>query len=201
MKRFIVCALIGIISSSVFAQSTAQNIAKGIEFHNAAKTESDGYARKCKESLFPYIDVNMTARAYYGSAVTLEAGYCSKSNPLHALDLLREGSSYIDEAVAKENTNAELHIIRLVNGILVSKSSPFKRYAVIKDDVAYLLEKKNTAALDKNTMALIYLYCGYFRIEENSLEEAFDLFDKAIAAAPGSDSAKEAQIMEARYEE
>ncbi|MCK9169394.1 MAG: hypothetical protein M0P01_03190 [Treponema sp.] len=201
MRKTACLFLMGILSAAVFAQSQEQIIQNGIHYHNLAKTESDGYAEKCKDTLLPYIETNMTARAYYGSAVTMQAEYCSASNPIHALDLLREGSSYIDDAVKRDNSNPGLHILRLVNGIQVSESSPFKRYAVLKDDAAWLSKKENLAGLDNDTLALVYLYRGLYKIEESDIDSALDLFDQAAAVSPGSDSAEEAQKQTARYEE
>ena len=201
MKKSACIFLVGVLSAAVFAQSQKQVIQKGIEYHNLAKTESDGYAAKCRETLQPYIEKDMTARAYYGSAITLQAEYCSESNPVHALDLLREGSAYIDDAVKRDNANPGLHILRLVNGMQVSESSPFKRYAVLKDDVILLAKKENLSGLDNDTLALVYLYSGLYKIEEGDIDSALDLFDQAAAISPGSDAAKEAQKMTARYEE
>lgn len=191
----------GILSAAVSAQSQKEIIQNGIHYHNLAKTESDGYAAKCRETLQPYIETDMTARAYYGSAITLQADYCSESNPVHALDLLREGSAYIDDAVKRDNANPGLHILRLVNGMQVSGSSPFKRYAVLKDDIAWLAKKENQEGLDNDTLAEVYLYSGLYKIEEGDIDAALDLFDQAAAISPGSDAGKEAQKMTARYEE
>jgi hypothetical protein len=201
MKKTACLFLAGILSAAVFAQSQEQIIQDGINYHNLAKAESDGYAEKCKDTLLPYIETDMTARAYYGSAITLQADYCSSSNPIHALDLLREGSAYIDDAVKRDNSNPDLHILRLVNGIQVSESSPFKRYAVLKDDIAWLAKKENQKGLDNDTLALVYLYSGLYKIEEGDIDSALDLLDQASALSPGSDAAKEAEKMTERYKE
>lgn len=201
MKRFFVMVLMLLVSAEFFAESEKQVIQKGIEYHDLAKTESDGYAEKCKTTLKPYIETSMLSRGYYGSAITLQAGYCAESSPIKALDLLRKGSDYIDEAVKKDSDNVELRILRLVNGVQVSKSSPFKRYSVIKDDVEYLSDEKNISPLDKNNLSLVYLYIGYYKIEEGDIDSALDSFDKAVEVLPGSDSAVEAEKILERYEE
>lgn len=200
MKKIAVVILAGILSVSVFA-GEKEDLARGIELHGKAGTGNEKALMECKKILEPYLEKNMTAKAYYGSAVTIEAGFVSEKNPVKALEFLEEGSKLIDEAVKKEPENLELRILRLGNGIEVSASSPYKRYFVIQNDVKFFENEKKLNQLDDETKAYVYLNMGLFKIEEGDLDAALDYLDLAVECAPGSDYAKKAEKVLNRYEE
>lgn len=200
MKKILGLILAGAISFSVFA-GEKEDLAKGIELHGKVGTGKEKTIEECKKVLEPYLEKNMTAKAYYGSVVTMEAGFVAQKNPMKALEYLEEGSKLIDEAVKKEPENLELRILRLGNGIEVSASSPYKRYFVIQNDVKFFENEKNLNQLDDETKAYVYLNMGLFKIEEGDLDTALDYLDMAVECAPGSNNAKKAEKVLRRYEE
>lgn len=201
MKKTILGILIMVMGFSVFANESDYLI-KGKKLHNeVGKGGNEKIIEECKKILFPYIETDMTARAYYGSAVTMEAGFIANKNPMKALELLEQGSKFIDEAVEKDPENFEIKILRLSNGISVSSASPYKRYFVIQKDVKFFENEKNISKLDDETKALVYLNLGLFKIEEGDLDTALDYLETAVEVAPASESGKTAEKVLARYEE
>lgn len=206
MKKNLLILIICLCVSSLFSKeitdnSAAMAIEEGINYHNTAQNKEDKKIEKCLETLKPFIDSDPIARAYYGSAITISAGYCSETAPIKALELLEEGSRYIDEAITMDSSNLITHILRLENGLEVSKLSPYKRYSVIKSDVNFLLKDGILDDLDDSTKASVYYFCGLYRIEENDIDSALDLFDLSINAKSGSEFARLSQNMLNRYEE
>lgn len=177
------------------------DIAKGIELHNLARKEGMNAAEKASELLKPYVKENAVACAYYGSVQTVIAGIISEKNPIKALEYLQVGGEYLDNAVEMVPDEAVIHLIRLENGIEVSKTSPLKRYSVIKNDVKWFLDSDNISAADKEIKTEAYLYCGFYMIEAGDLDYALELFEESIAADPKSDSAKQAKKMLDKYTE
>lgn len=200
MKKNIVKVLIMMIGLSVYA-GESENLKKGIVLHDEAGKGNEKALVECKNILEPYINENMIARAYYGSVVTIEAGFVAEANPFKALELLESGSKYIDEAVAGEPDNVVLRVLRLANGISVSATSPYKRYFVIQKDVNFFENEKRMSVLDNETKAYVYLNMGLFKIEEGDLDAALDYLDMAVEIAPDSTAGKEAAKTLNRYEE
>jgi len=100
-----------------------------------------------------------------------------------------------------DEKNISVHCLRLINGLSISKSSPYKRYQIINQDMEYLLQQSVLSDCGKETCSLIYLYSGQLKIEQGFIDEALDLFDKTIAAAPESEYSKMAQKMLIKYGE
>ncbi len=201
MKKTILGFLIMMTGFLLFANEP-EYLTKGKKLHDeAGKGGTEKTIEECKQVLFPYIEKDMTARAYYGSAVTIEAGFIANKNPMKALELLEQGSKLIDEAVEKDPENVGIKILRLSNGMSVSSASPYKRYFVIQKDVKYFENEKNISKLDDETKALVYLNLGLFKIEEGDLDTALDYLETAVEVAPASESGKAAEKVLARYEE
>lgn len=177
------------------------DIQKGIELHNKARTEGIKSAEKACELLKPYIKENAIARAYYGSVQTVIAGIISEKNPIKSLEYLQTGGDFLDEAVEMAPEEAAIHMIRLENGIEVSRSSPIKRYSVIKKDVKWFLDDENILKAEEDLKSEAYLYCGYYMIDAGDLDAALELFELCVELNPKSDFAKLANKMLDRYTE
>ena len=192
---------------SVFADEGRQNaqVSKGIEYHNLSRADGGKDAsaniEKALSTLEPFVSSDAIACAYYGSALTIKAGIISEKNPIKSLSYLEEGSSYLDKAVSMKTDDIELRMIRLENGIEVSRSSPVKRYSVIKEDVDFLLLEKNMCQLSPQDKTEAYLYCGYYFQDAGDLETALDLFEMAVEADSNCGAGKTAQKMLDKYSE
>lgn len=201
MKKGIIGAVVFALLSTVVFADAKSDIEKGIELHNAVRKEGIVTAEKGAELLKPYIKENAIACAYYGSIQTLIAGAISEKNPIKALEYLQMGGDYLDEAVELEPDNAIVRLIRLENGIEVSRTSPIKRYSTIKKDVKWFLDDGNISSADSEIQAEAYLYCGYYMIDAGDLDYALELFEECIALNPKSESAKAANKMLDKYTE
>lgn len=202
MKRSVILFLVLLlINSYVFANEKDNAIKKGIEFHNSVSELGEEAVNNSLILLKPYIENDPIACAYYGSSLTIKANFCSEKDPLLALKYLEEGSSYIDAAINMDKNNIQVRCVRLVNGINISKASPYKRYSIIEKDMEYLLQDSVLNVCDKTLQSMIYLYSGILKIEQNLIEDALDLFDLAIEVDPEGLNAKEAKLMLIKYGE
>ena len=204
MKKFI-CLLISFnLVLVAFAQSkmTSSNpqVTKGIEIHDKARSGNFNELQKALTLLEPYTKTDSVACAYYGSCLTLCAAECVEDNPIKALEYLDKGGKYLDEAVKLDSKNPAIRLMRLENGIEVSRTSPVKRYSVVADDVDFLM-KTDMTGWDAALKAEVYLFCGYFQADAGDLDGALDLFDCAIEADPDSAPGKSAQKMIDKYSE
>lgn len=200
MKRIAVIFFSSFLIISVFSQSMGQDLKKAIILHDSAMVESNvNNALACQELLKPYIETNSVCSAYYGSAVTIEASFLEKSNPIKALSLLEKGSAFIDSAVEMDKNNFIVRILRLTNGIEVSKSSPLKRYKVIKNDVQWFENTSINYGVDEN--ARIYYNIALYYLEANNLDKALYALDDCIATKSSDLVVTQAQDLLRRYEE
>lgn len=186
-----------LLCSPAFAQDKESQIAKGIEFHNRSRSvegnESDSLIDNCINTLEPFIKENALACAYYGSALTIKAGQYASKSPMKAYSNLKKGSKLIDKAVKMESKNVHLRILRLENGIDVSRGSPVKRYKIIRDDVDYLL--KIVDHFEPEVKAEVYLACGNFYLDSKKDDLAKKYFELAYKSSPDSDFGARAKEM------
>lgn len=200
MRKLKAVLLIALFAISVYAQTLAADLQKAIVLHDSAALESNvEKALACQELLKPYIEKDAVCRAYYGSAITIEASFYEKSNPIKALSLLDKGSGFIDSAVLMDSDNSVLRIIRLSNGIGVSSSSPLKRYSIIKNDVAWF--EKNGIDFGKDENAKLFYNIALYYLAANNVDKALSALDDCIATKSSDPVVKQAQALLRRYEE
>ena len=200
-----VCFLMGLAGTSLFAQELNPQIQKGIECHDRARAgdpkNTDALIEECLKTLEPFIQTDAIACAVYGSALTIKAGIVVETNPMKSLEYLDKGNGFIDKAVSMNPDEIYCRILRLENGIEVSRTSPLKRYSDIKSDVEFLIDDEKVELLSDNDKAEAYLYCGFYYLDSGDLDYALELFELAQEAAPDSDSGKRAQKMLDKYSE
>ena len=200
-----VCFLMGLAGTSLFAQELNPQIQKGIECHDRARAgdpkNTDALIEECLKTLEPFIQTDAIACAVYGSALTIKAGIVVETNPMKSLEYLDKGNGFIDKAVSMNPDEIYCRILRLENGIEVSRTSPLKRYSDIKSDVEFLIDDEKVELLSDNDKAEAYLYCGFYYLDSGDLDYALELFELAKEAAPDSDSGKRAQKMLDKYSE
>ncbi len=199
MKKLVVLCLTFLTSFGAFTQSMSDEIERGIALHNSALTQGEATTAECLNALRPFIEKSMVARAYYGSAITIQASFFAADNPIKSLSLLEEGARYMDSAVAKESENGELRLIRLSNGVEVSRSSPLKRYDVIADDVRWFEEHEPKPSPEER--AAIHYTIGLFYQDAGSIEDALDAFEASVATGVDSEATRDARKILRRYEE
>ena len=208
MKKIIlvgVCFLMGLAGTSLFAQELNPQIQKGIECHDRARAgdqkTSEDLIEECLKTLEPFIQTDAIACAVYGSALTIKASIVVETNPMKSLEYLDKGNGFIDKAVTMKPDEIYCRMLRLENGIEVSRTSPLKRYSDIKSDVEFLIDDEKVELLSGNDKAEAYLYCGFYYLDSGDLDYALELFELAQEAAPDSDSGKRAQKILDKYSE
>ena len=200
-----VCILIGLEGTSLFAQELNPQIQKGIECHDRARSgdpkTTEALIEECLKTLEPFTQTDAIACAVYGSALTIKASIVVETNAIKSLEYLDKGNEFIDKAVSMNPDEIYCRILRLENGIEVSRTSPLKRYSDIQSDVDFLIDDEKVEELSGNDKAEAYLYCGFYYLDSGDLDYALELFELAQQAAPDSDSGKRAQKMLDKYSE
>lgn len=209
MKKTILAGLwiliIGLGANTLFAQEVNPQIQKGIEYHNRARSAGEknpqGLIEDCLALLKPFTQTDAIASAVYGSALTVKASFLASDNPMKSLGFLEKGNQFIDKAVAMDSKNVFCRLLRLENGIEVSRTSPLKRYGIIKSDVEFFIDEGKIEQLSDCDKAEAYLYCAFFYLDSGDLDTALELFEEAAQAAPESESGKRAKKMLDIYSE
>lgn len=203
IKKGIILVVTVMVCISAFAESGTKekDIATAVEYHNKARTAGIEYGEKALALLKPYCGTDSIASAYYGSTLTVIAGIISEKNPIKALEYLQSGGEYMDKAVEMNPENPVVHFVRLENGIEVSRTSPIKRYSVIKKDFVWFIDDDNISSLGIEDQAEAYLYCGHLKLDEGDLDYALELYESSVDAAPESNSAKISAKMLDKYTE
>lgn len=206
MKRVLrgLCILMMTVTvSPLFAEELAPQIQKGYEYHNRARNPDEknpaALLEECLKCLEPYTNSDAIAAALYGSALTVKASLAVDGNPIKSLSYLEKGNEFIDKAVAMKPDEIFCRLLRLENGIEVSRTSPVKRYGVIKSDVDFFIDDKKVEELSADDKAEAYLYCGFYYLDSGDLDYALELFELAEEAAPDSKAGKRAQKMLDKY--
>lgn len=188
-----------VLGSLAFAGRENPQIEKGIELHNLSHTiegeESDAMIDESLKILEPYIEKDSIACAYYGSALTIKAGKYAKKSPVKALMNLKKGSKLIDKAVSQDSDNIELRLLRLENGIDVSRGSPVKRYKIIREDVEFFITQGKINFLGDEVKAEAYLFCGHYYLDSKDSDSARKYFELAYEISPDSKFGKDAKEM------
>ena len=207
MKRVLrVLCILMMLSADIgplFAEELAPQIQKGYEYHNRARNPDEKnpgvLLDECLKCLEPYTNTDAIACGLYGSALTVKASLAVDGNPIKSLKYLEEGNEFIDKAVAMKPDEIFCRLLRLENGIEVSRTSPVKRYGVIKSDVEFFIDDGKVEELSADDKAEAYLYSGFYYLDSGDLDYALELFELAEEAAPDSKSGKRAQKMLDKY--
>lgn len=173
--------------------SINSNLYMGIAYHNLSQSDPDFVDQSIelleeswKENELPL------ALAYLGSAVTIRAGIAAESGDLlAAMADLSAGIKKIDKAVILDPDSLNIRVLRIVNSISLSKSSPVSREKEIEEDLDCLFVQ--LAELDNETQSLYWFYTGDFALTQNRWDDAFFALEKAIQTAPLSSYAQTAE--------
>jgi tetratricopeptide (TPR) repeat protein len=125
------------------------------------------------------------ALGYLGSAITLRAGAAATAGNVAAASKdLSDGLSKIDRAVELDPKSQELRILRMVNGLSVSETSPVSRYALIKEDLALL--PPQLSSMDANMQALVWYCRGKVALSDNRFDDAYKALETSVRLSPDS---------------
>ncbi len=199
MKKLVLLCVTVMLYSGAHSQTVNEEIERGIALHDGALTQGETSVTECLKALRPFIETNMVARAYYGSAITIQASFFAADNPIKSLSLLEEGARYMDDAVARGGDNGEIRLVRLSNGIEVSRSSPLKRYDAIADDVEWF--GRNAWGSSPEERAAVLYNTGSYFLDAGAVEKALEAFDACVATGTDSESTRKARDILRRYEE
>ncbi|MDR1948044.1 MAG: hypothetical protein LBQ38_01500 [Spirochaetaceae bacterium] len=164
---------------------------EGIALHNRAYGDRR-YIAEAQRELKKLADTYPLAKAYYGSALSMEAQEVSKKNIFKALALLNDGIKIMDEAVREDPDNKDIRLLRLLNSSMVDENSPISRRRVIGEDVAWFNSVR--PVMGNASQALICLYEGRYWLKERNRANALAALNRCITLSPSpgiSNSARE----------
>jgi hypothetical protein len=207
-NRFVGLALaLAWAAAAASAQSASATegarLERGIAAHNAAVA---GGAASGAASLAEALrllgpegwDRPPLALAYHGSALTLEASAAKKAGDLvKALARLDEGAGELDEAVALDEASVEIRFVRMENSLALTEGSPVDRRPQAAEDLGWL--RTRWAELKAEERALVELDRGRLAISERRSGEAMAAWRDSVREAPGSEAARRARKLLARY--
>jgi hypothetical protein len=174
-------------------------LARGIQMHNAINAGDDSQIEAALSLLgSDGWDRPNLALAYHGSVLTLEAAKAKKEGKLlTALGLLNAGVKEIDEALRRDPTMVELHILRMENSMALVETSPVNRKKEAGEDIDFLRGQWNS--LGAEWKATVELDSGRLALANKHINEALSSWRKATQEAPLSDAANRAKKLLERY--
>jgi hypothetical protein len=183
----------------VAAGQNGDRLARGIRAHNAINAGDDSQIEAALSLLgSDGWDRPNLALAYHGSVLTLEASKAKKEGKLmEALSLIDKGTKEIDEALRRDPTMVELHILRMENSMALVESSPVDRKKEASEDLDFL--RGQWDSLGAEWKATVELDSGRLALANKHINEALSSWRKATQEAPLSDAANRAKKLLARY--
>lgn len=172
---------------NVTSKGDAQQwLAVGIVYHNFADGNPEDIETAidaCEKAFL--MGGNAEALAYWGSSVTLKAGwYSANGQILKATSGVSDGLEMIDRAVEMEPSLIDLRILRLFNSLGIIESSPFERSQQIQTDLDVLEDLSNPN--EKDLATLIHYARGSFALWKGDWETALAELDAATRTDPES---------------
>lgn len=199
-KRVCMSALLIALACVCAIADDRADIAEGIRYHDLAEASPEGNVEKGLALLRPLAGKYPLAKGYYGSLLTLDAGRLEEENEvIKAMELLDEGTTLLDEAVAEGPETVDIRFLRMINSYELSNQSPLNRYPTMKADIDWLDSQRSR--LNANEIALLELYRGLYLIKARRLNDAIAAFESCVAASPDSAEAESARKQLARYAE
>jgi subtilisin family serine protease len=175
------------------AASSDAVLVKAIVLHNLAYYYNKSYLTEALKTL-DSLSALPLARAYRGSGMTLVGRYALESKDVvTAADQTQKGLALLNQAQQSDSTNPWIRYLRLLDGIEVSRLSPFKQYDIIAADVEYLSASILSNARDflaatglefdgepgKAFRAAVLFQIGEYWFDRKKVAKALGCWDKA----------------------
>ena len=165
----------------------------GIIYHNLMDYDPDAYLEPALDNLKKASENSPLGLGYYGSVLTKQGGMASDNgNIFKASSLVEEGFRAIDKAVSLAPDDINLRILRMENGLSVSKASPFKRYDTVREDLAWMKPRLET--LSPGLQVVYYYTAGEMAWLESDIDTAltcFNIVTETMPESPQADWARE----------
>lgn len=188
-----------VISGVLFADT----LEEGIKLHDLSSIELDETrienGLEILESVFNR-DGNVEALAYWGSLETLKSNLLYERGDLvMSVAYLESGSRKIDQAVEISPDNIDVRMLRIINGLEVSASSPVDRSKLVFEDVIYLTGC--VGELDENLLNTFYYYSGVYHLEYGDIDTGLTNLERVLQQGRDSGFYKEASHLLLKWEE
>ena len=167
-------------------------VALGRIYHDEGARNESGSVDKGIECLDKALELdphNAVAVAYRGSFWTMQGR--DAWFPFTKLKYVDKGIDELDKAVDLEPENMTVRLVRGINSLQLP--SLFNRLGTALKDFSFLLAGQQLAHLNPQVQSTIYYWAGLAYKRDNQTAKAKECLEKAISAAPGSGSAKNAE--------
>ena len=164
----------------------------GIAYHNegvAGNKEAVEKGFACFDTALALDPTNAVALAFRGSLWTMRGR--DAWWPFTKMSDVDKGIDQMDKAVDLAPDNVSVRLTRGINSVQLP--SMFKRLGTAIKDFYYLLNSPAFPHYDPSLKSTIYYWSGFAYKQDNQREKAKELLQKAIDAAPESESAKNAR--------
>jgi tetratricopeptide (TPR) repeat protein len=164
----------------------------GIAYHKQGAAGDEDAVEKgftCLDTLLTLDPANAVALAYRGSLWTMRGR--DASSPFTKMSDVENGIDEMDKAVDLAPENVAVRLTRGINSVRLP--SMFNRLGTALKDFSYLLKQPSFPHLNADLQSTIYYWTGVAYEHDNQVEKAKGLLQKAIDAAPESDSARNAR--------
>ena len=174
------------------ARDAVSRTIRGILYHNMSHL-GDSYFIEEAEAELEGLGSPL-ALGYLGSLKTVAALSLMNSGKLFkASRMARDGLDLIDQTVNRFPNDTDLRLLRVENGLAVSRKSPIKRYKVIKKDLEYLTAHPALQKPDERSKVLYF--AGMMHRDTRKHAQAEKYFSRAFQAAPQGRWGRKAQAL------
>jgi tetratricopeptide (TPR) repeat protein len=180
--------------SAAALDEPTRTLIRGITLHNLSWHGQEKFTQEAIDTLASVKD-DPLGQMYWGSAITLVAQYAIKRKDVGiAAAKAQEGLAIIASAMKLDPGAFQMNYLRLLNGIEISRQSPFKQYENTRPNVDFLLAalaKPND--LDKNLKSAVWLSIGDWYFDSKKVSKSLAYYQKAIREAPSGRAAAAAR--------
>lgn len=181
----------------------ADTLEEGIRLHDLTSLELDADmiedGLEILESVYSR-DGDVEALAYWGSMETLKSNLLYKKGDLvTSLAFLESGSKKIDQAVEMAPDNIDVRLLRVINGLEVSESSPVNRSTLVSEDVVYL--SNHIKEISDELLISYYYYSGVYHLEYGDIDSGLTNIERVLQEGKTSGFYKEASHLLLKWEE
>jgi len=164
----------------------------GIAYHNQGSAGDKDAVDKgfsCLDTVLALDPTNAVALVYRGSLWTMRGR--DAWWPFTRMSDVDKGIDEMDKAVDLEPDNVSVRLTRGINSVHLP--SMFKRLGTALKDFSYLLKSPSFPHFDARLKSTIYYWAGCAYKQDGQKDRAKMYLQKAVEAAPESETAKNAQ--------
>lgn len=188
-----------VVSGVLFSDT----LEEGIRLHDLSNLELDEERIESGLTILESVyseNGDVEALAYWGSMETIKSNLLyERGDLMTSLVYLESGSSKIDQAVMLAPDNIDVRLLRMINGLEVSESSPVNRSELVLEDVTYLTNHKEN--LSSEELVIFYYYSGVYHLQYGDIDKGLTYLERVLQQGRTTSFYKEATNLLLKWEE